>query len=302
MACALCDDTGWKTIEANGVSRVTRCDCRLQSASFARIKRAGIPSRYLHCTLDNFEAYNESLQRAVKYARSAAAAFPNRVSERDSGLLLIGQPGVGKTHLAVAMLKECIHRGATGVFYTTMDLMVALRQTYASDSGASESEVLRQITEADIVVLDELGRERATEWRDEMLHLIVNARYSNRRPTIFTTNYDVADVDDPDALQVRVGLRVYSRLQEMCESMHLDAADFRERPTNGTVEDLLSLWKMRKRSAHHSPRGADRGRGKAPLPGKSAGQLRAENRPEPRIPRERDGTADLKWPGGRAGS
>ncbi len=247
--------------------------------------RARIPTRYLHCSLDNFEAYNESLKRAVAYARRIVADYPGRSSERDNGLLLIGLPGVGKTHLAVAMLMECIRKGAAGAFYTTMDLMVALRSTYSSSEGASEADLLREITEADILVLDDLGRERATDWRDEMLHLIVNARYSNRRPTIFTTNYDVADFDDPDALQVRVGLRVYSRLQEMCESLHLDAADYRERPVNGSVEDLISLWKMRKKAPLPSPRNTGR-------------QARAQLK----IPRGGDGVGELKWPGGKAGS
>ena len=284
MACAICDDTGWKTIDENGVGRVIRCDCWINKAAGSRIARANIPKRYQHCTLENFQAYNDSLKRAVTYANSVVAEFPVRRTERDRGLLLIGLPGVGKTHLAVAMLKECIHKGGTGLFYTTIDLMAALRSTYSGQDSTTESAVLRDVTEADIVVLDEMGRERVSDWRDEMLHLIVNARYSNRRPTIFTTNYDVADIDDPDALQVRVGVRIYSRLQEMCELMHLDAADYRERPTNAGVDDLIALWKLRKKTPLPSPRGSGR-------------QARVQIRE-----RGGDGKADLKWPGGRAGS
>lgn len=194
----------------------------------------------------------------------------------------MGLPGVGKTHLAVAMLKECVRKGGIGRFYTTVDLMAALRGTYANQDGPTESAVLREITHADVVVLDELGRERATEWRDEILHLVINSRYSNRLPTILTTNYDVGEIDDPDSLQVRVGLRVYSRLQEMCETLHLDAADYRERPPNAGDEDLVAMWRMRKKITLPSPRGGGR-------------QARAQLKP-------RDGKADLNWPGGRAGS
>jgi DNA replication protein DnaC len=283
VPCAICDDTGWKTtIDENRVRRLVRCDCWFDKANRSRIAKANIPKRYDHCTLENFEAYNDSLKRAVSYARIVVSEFPVRTTERDRGLLLIGLPGVGKTHLAVAMLKECIHKGGTGLFYTTIDLMAALRSTYSGQDSMTESSVLKAVTEADVVVLDEMGRERVSEWRDEMLHLVVNARYSNRRPTIFTTNYDIADIDDPDALQVRVGMRIYSRLQEMCEPLHLDAADYRERPPNAGPEDLIAMWKLRKKTPLPSPRGVGR-------------QARAQVR-------ERDGKADLKWSGGRAGS
>lgn len=284
MPCPICDETTWKEIEQDGVRRVVRCDCWINKAAHSRMVAANIPTRYQHCTLENFHAYNDSLKRAVKYAHNVVSEFPARRSEKDQGLLLMGLPGVGKTHLAVAMLRECIKKGGTGRFYTMIDLLAALRSTYAGQDGPSESAVLSDFTEADVVVLDELGRERATEWRDEMLHLVVNARYSNRLPTIFTTNYDVGEIDDPDSLQVRVGLRVYSRLQEMCESLLLDGADYRERPTNAGVDDLINLWKMRKKVTLPNPRGSGR-------------QARAQLKP-----RERDGRADLKWPGGRAGS
>jgi DNA replication protein DnaC len=285
-ACDACDDTGWRPIEENGVRRVVRCDCWLDGAGRTRIAHANIPKRYQHCTFQNFLAYNDSLARAVAYAQDVIKDFPARTSDRDQGLLLIGEPGVGKTHLAVAMLKQCIYRGGTGLFHTTSDLMALLRSTYTGQETASESSVLRTVSTADVIVFDELGRERATEWRDEMLHLIVNARYSNRLLTIFTTNYDIADDRDPDALQCRVGMRVFSRLHEMCELMHLDAADYRERPTNAGPDDLIAMWKMRRKAQP------------LPAPGRGGRQARAQMRDAA----VRDGRADLKWPGGRAGS
>ena len=277
--CPLCDDTGWKPIEEAGVRRVVRCDCRREQATRQRLVDAKIPRRYHHCTLRNFEAYNDSLARAVDYASRIVEGFP--VFER--GILFIGQPGVGKTHLAVAILKEAIQTCGRGLFFTMSDLMNLLRSTYSAEEKRTESQVLRSVNDADVLLLDELGRERMTEWRDEMLHLIVNTRYSERRMTIFTTNFDLGDIDDPEALQCRVGLRVYSRLTEMCEILHLDGADYRERPLNASPDDLVAMWKMRKKPA---------------LPARAGRQARAQLRE----PAARDGKADLKWPGGRAGS
>jgi DNA replication protein DnaC len=281
MPCPLCDDTGWKPLEDHGVRRVVRCECWRDHVGQARLAAANIPKRYQHCTLDNFAVYNESLERAVAQARRVAEAFPSV----NVGLFLEGQPGVGKTHLAVAVLKQVIERtAARGLFYDTRDLLRVIRSTYDPSIRTTEIEVLRPVMTADLLVLDDLGAEKTSEWVEETMNLIVNTRYSERRLTLFTSNYpDIPDDTEPNSLLFRIGDRMRSRLHEMCEFVVLDAADYRERPQNAGPDDLLAMWKMRRKTALPSPRG---GR-----------QARAQLR-EP----ARDGKADLKWPGGRAGS
>ncbi len=207
-----------------------------------------------------------------------ADAFPN-VSR---GLFLEGQPGVGKTHLAVAVLKQAIQTtGARGLFYDTRDLLRLIRSTYDPSTRTTELEILRPVMTAELLVLDDLGAEKTSEWVDETMNLIVNTRYNERRLTIFTSNYpDIPDDTDPQSLLFRIGARMRSRLHEMCEFVVLDAADYRERPENASVEDLTAMWKMRNKTTS--------------LPSPRAGrQARAQLR---------DGKADLKWSGGRAGS
>ena len=85
MACAICDDTGWKTIEVDGVSRVTRCDCLRESAAARLLSEARIPRRYRHCDLANYTAYNEKLTKALQHATRLAEGFP----VVDRGLLLL---------------------------------------------------------------------------------------------------------------------------------------------------------------------------------------------------------------------
>lgn len=289
MACPLCDDTGWKpdtstsAESADGIRRVVRCDCWRENVSRLRLANANIPKRYQHCTFDNFKVYNESLERAIARARRLVEAFP--VAEQ--GLFFEGQPGVGKTHLAVAVLKHIVQgTGALGMFCDIRELLRLIRSTYDPSIRTTELEVLRPVMMADLLVLDDLGAEKTSEWVEETLNLIVNTRYSERRVTLFTSNYeDIPDDTDSTSLVGRIGHRMRSRLHEMCgDFVVLDAADYRERPQNAGVDDLLAMWKLRKKSLPSPPRG---GR-----------QARAQLR-EPGV---RDGRADLKWPGGRAGS
>jgi len=173
---------------------------------------------------------------------------------------------------------------ARGLFYDTRDLLRVIRSTYDPSIRTTELEVLRPVMTADLLVLDDLGAEKTSEWVEETMNLIVNTRYSERRLTMFTSNYpDIPDDTEPNSLLFRIGDRMRSRLHEMCEFVVLDAADYRERPQNAGPEDLLALWKMRRKTttALPSPRGGRQARAQLK---RATGQL------------------DLKWPGGRAGS
>lgn len=280
MPCPLCDDTGWRPVDQAdraGARRVVRCDCWRDQVGQKRLADANIPKRYQHCTLANFASYNESLERAVAKAGRVADAYP----VVNQGLLLEGQPGVGKTHLAVAVLKQVIQTtGARGLFYDTRDLLRVIRSTYDPAIRTTELDVLRPVMTADLLVLDDLGAEKTSEWVEETMNLIVNTRYNERRVTIFTSNFqDIPDETEPNSLLFRIGHRMRSRLHEMCEFVVMDAADYRERPENAGADDLLAMWKMRRKTLP-APRGGGR-------------QARAQLR---------DGKGDLKWPGGRAGS
>jgi DNA replication protein DnaC len=280
MPCPLCDDTGWKPVEVDGTRRVVRCDCWREGLAERLLAEARMPRRYQHCTIDSFTVYeNDRLLRAVAQARRFAESFP--VVEK--GLFFIGPPGIGKTHLAVAVLMQVIAKGMRGLFYDTRELLRVIRSTYDPVVRRAEMDVLAPVMNADLLVLDDLGAEKTSEWVEETLNLVVNTRYSEKRHTIFTSNYEEkADPTDPDSLLVRVGFRMHSRLYEMCEFLEFDGADYRHRPPNAGPDDLVALWRTQRRSPK--------------LPSRAGGQLRAQLRDRG------DRGPDLKWAGGKAGT
>jgi len=279
MACARCNDTGWRPVVTDGVRRVERCDCWRDEVKSQLVVEARIPPRYARCTLDNFVLYqNEKLMAAVAHARRFADQFP----AVQKGLCLIGPPGIGKTHIAVSVLRRVIlERGARGLFYDVRDLLRVIRSTYNPVVRTAEMDVLRPVMDAELLVLDDLGAEKPSEWVEETMNLIVNTRYNERRPTIFTTNYlDAGDETTLDSLRVRVGFRLHSRLHEMCEFLEYDGGDYRMLPANGGPDDLATLWKRHK--------------GRRTLPARAHGPARAQMKESPAM-------RELQWPGGKAG-
>ncbi|MBN1592295.1 MAG: ATP-binding protein [Candidatus Coatesbacteria bacterium] len=227
--CERCQDTGW--VVEGGVA--FRCDCYESLKQDILLSQADIPGRYSHCSLLTFEVDdNPSLLRARDIAMDFVKAYP---AKRD-GLLFMGGCGVGKTHLAAGIIKDIISKSVPCLFVDFRALLSEIKETYSDPrSETSESEILEPVLETDVVVLDDLGAERISDWVRDKLGFIINHRYNHKKAMIITTNFmDSAGKKDSltrstETLQDRIGTRLRSRLYEMCRLVEIKADDYRQK-------------------------------------------------------------------------
>lgn len=276
--CPICSGTGWRLVErveaSEPAERVVErqnarpgasvappkltwavpCDCTGNNRAAQELARARIPRRYEHCDFENFDTgiwegqvvspqapdWDRSLAQAKVVVEAFARNYP---AGGETGLLLMGSCGVGKTHLGVAALRQLMQRGHGARFYDYRELLKEIQASYDPDHPVSEMGVLEPVLETEVLLLDDLGASKPSPWALETIGHILNKRYNEKRVTLLTSNYlDTAEAPAPtlrlpsgqavapareETLTERLGQRVRSRLYEMCRTVEIAAPDYR---------------------------------------------------------------------------
>jgi DNA replication protein DnaC len=232
-----------------GGRAVETCACQAAERVARLLRRAAIPARYEHCSLESYDAgfpgADRSLAVAYLMARQFVDGYP--VTTEGRGLLLTGSVGVGKTHLAVGILQALIaEKGVHGLFCDYRELLKEIQHSYNPQVSTTEMEILGPVFEAEVLVLDELGAAKPTDWVWDTVALVLNSRYNDKKTTLITTNYPdlaagggnegngsratssaAARAAREESLGDRIGERMRSRLAEMCVVVEMRGEDFR---------------------------------------------------------------------------
>ncbi len=247
FTCPECGGRGQIFIEdENGISSMRECACAGLMQRLKKVGEAGIPGKFTGAQFETYHPMDASQKLALRIARD----FVEDYGSSAQGLLFMGKPGLGKTHLAVSVIKMLIlEKGEDCKFVDFFQLLSDIRYGYSQN--LSEQAIINPYVAAPVLVIDELAKGRNTEWELTMLDQIISSRYNAAdKITLLTTNYS----DQPavtkkkgkgdthveigasngrkpfageETLQERVGERIYSRLVEMCRLVKLNGDDYR---------------------------------------------------------------------------
>ena len=230
--CGKCTGTGFVIESVDGYDVARPCLCSSAPHRVSCYNRAQIPAHFAHKSLSGFQAtsHNQSIKtKLLAYQKNFRPGGA-------SGQLLIGEPGVGKTHLVTALLHYfTLERGIHCRFVDFFKLTAEIRATYDKDSHGTESNLIEPLVNVPVLVIDELGKGKGSSWELSIVDQLISRRYNSGRVILATTNYFPKGVQPskpsaqllPYSLEERVGPRIFSRLSEMSEFHLVEGPDFR---------------------------------------------------------------------------
>lgn len=184
--------------------------------------------RFKTRTFENFKVNNQN-ENAYKLAKGFVNNF-EKAKEKGLGIMFIGNYGVGKTHLACSIAIELINNGIPVIYGSSISLLGKIRETYESNINTNEWQLLDLYSNTDLLIIDDLGKEKPSEWVLEKLYYIINQRYENLKPVVITTNYNIDELINRLTTKNNSSTAeaIISRLNEMCTGVFVNDKDYRK--------------------------------------------------------------------------
>lgn len=218
--CPVCNNTGWEFVPdgSQGTCRVCKCGLRERQILRGRISFADIPESFKNLRLSDFStdiyAKPESRGKAATAVNAVKYWFSEFADMKKNGMGLYfysSTKGSGKTRMAAGVANELVHKTGIRVkFATSLQILDEIKASWDKQAGQSESSLLSFLTSAPVLVVDDFGTEQQEKpWINEKFYQIINTRYIDKKPTVFTSNIPLSALKFDERITNRIKERTF---------------------------------------------------------------------------------------------